>query len=56
MDTPELKDYLDIAPLNPIITKALGVFTDLEGKPNAMGESAIACNEALYEQVMRLLH
>lgn len=56
MDTPELKDCLDIAPLNPIITEALGVFTDLDGRPNAMGESAIACNEALYEQVMRLLH
>jgi len=45
----------DIAPLKPIITEAGGVFTDLEGNPNALGESSIACNEILHKQIMQLL-
>ena len=45
----------DIAPLKPIITEAGGVFTDLDGNPNALGESSIACNEILHKQIMQLL-
>ncbi|MHA2065830.1 MAG: inositol monophosphatase family protein [Candidatus Thorarchaeota archaeon] len=45
----------DIAPLRPIITEARGVFTDLDGNPNALGESSIASNEALHEQIMQLM-
>ncbi len=45
----------DIAPLKPIITEAGGVFTDLDGNQNAMGESSIACNGVLHEQILRLL-
>ncbi|MFW9845453.1 MAG: inositol monophosphatase family protein [Candidatus Thorarchaeota archaeon] len=44
----------DIAPLKPIITEAGGVFTDLDGNPVAMGESSIACNKELHDEVMRL--
>ena len=44
----------DIAPLKPIITEAGGIFTDLDGNPVAMGESSIACNRALHDEVMRL--
>ncbi|MFW9802819.1 MAG: inositol monophosphatase family protein [Candidatus Thorarchaeota archaeon] len=45
----------DIAPLKPIITESKGVFTDLNGSPNAMGESSIACNEILHRQIMQLM-
>ncbi len=45
----------DIAPLKPIISEAQGVFTDLDGTPNAMGESSIACNNTLHKQIMRLV-
>jgi histidinol phosphatase-like enzyme (inositol monophosphatase family) len=45
----------DIAPLKPIITEAGGAFTDLDGTPNAMGESSIACNKTLHKQIMRLV-
>jgi histidinol phosphatase-like enzyme (inositol monophosphatase family) len=44
----------DIAPLKPIITESGGVFTDLDGNPNALGESSIACNEILHKQIMQL--
>jgi histidinol phosphatase-like enzyme (inositol monophosphatase family) len=45
----------DIAPLKPIITEAGGVFTDLDGTPNAKGESSIACNKTLHKQIMELV-
>ena len=45
----------DIAPLNPIITEAGGVFTDLDGNPNPMGESALACNKKLHDEIMNIL-
>lgn len=44
----------DIAPLGPIITEAGGVFTDLDGNSVPMGESSIACNKALHDELMRL--
>ncbi|MHA2208244.1 MAG: inositol monophosphatase family protein [Candidatus Thorarchaeota archaeon] len=45
----------DIAPLKPIISEARGVFTDLDGTPNAKGDSSIACNNTLHKQIMRLV-
>jgi len=45
----------DISPLKPIITEAGGVFTDLDGNPNAMGSSSLACNKDLHKEVMRLM-
>ncbi|MFW9925527.1 MAG: inositol monophosphatase family protein [Candidatus Thorarchaeota archaeon] len=45
----------DIAPLKPIITEAGGVFTDLDGNPNAMGLSSLACNADLHQKIMRLI-
>ncbi|MGD9396020.1 MAG: inositol monophosphatase family protein [Candidatus Thorarchaeota archaeon] len=42
----------DIAPLQPIITEAGGVFTDLDGADNAMGTSSLACNSMLYKELM----
>jgi histidinol phosphatase-like enzyme (inositol monophosphatase family) len=45
----------DIAPLKPIITEAGGVFTDLDGKDNALGTSSIACNLTLHKEVMDLM-
>ncbi|MHA1906915.1 MAG: inositol monophosphatase family protein [Candidatus Thorarchaeota archaeon] len=45
----------DIAPLSPIITEAGGVFTDLDGRPNPMGDSALACNKSLHKEVISLL-
>ncbi|MHA2141047.1 MAG: inositol monophosphatase family protein [Candidatus Thorarchaeota archaeon] len=45
----------DIAPLKPIITEAHGVFTDLDGNPNALGESSIASNDALHKQIMQFI-
>lgn len=45
----------DIAPLKPIITEAGGVFTDLDGTPNAKAESSIACNKVLHKQIMQLV-
>jgi histidinol phosphatase-like enzyme (inositol monophosphatase family) len=45
----------DIAPLKPIITEAGGVFTDLDGDPNPLGSSALACNSVLHEQIIQLV-
>ena len=45
----------DIAPLEPIITEAGGVFTDLDGNPEAMGNSSLACNRDLHEEILKLL-
>jgi fructose-1,6-bisphosphatase/inositol monophosphatase family enzyme len=42
----------DIAPLQPIITEAGGVFTDLDCTDNAMGTSSLACNSMLYKELM----
>ncbi len=44
----------DIAPLKPIITEAGGVFTNLDGKPEALGDSSIACNSVLHKEIMKL--
>jgi histidinol phosphatase-like enzyme (inositol monophosphatase family) len=45
----------DIAPLQPIITEAGGVFTDLDGIDNAMGTSSVACNSMLHKELMELI-
>lgn len=45
----------DIAPLEPIITEAGGVFTDLDGVDNAMGTSSLACNSILHKELMNLI-
>ncbi len=45
----------DIAPLHPIISEAGGVFTDLDGNENPMGNSALACNEHLHEEIMKII-
>ncbi|MFX1367185.1 MAG: inositol monophosphatase family protein [Promethearchaeota archaeon] len=44
----------DVAPLKPIITEAGGVFTNLDGEPEALGDSSIACNNVLHEEIMKL--
>jgi histidinol phosphatase-like enzyme (inositol monophosphatase family) len=45
----------DSAPVAPIITEAGGIFTDWHGTPTAFGESAIATNRALGDEVRRIL-
>ncbi|MDF1538096.1 MAG: inositol monophosphatase family protein [Candidatus Thorarchaeota archaeon] len=45
----------DIAPLEPIITEAGGIFTDLDGNPNVMGESSLATNKKLHKEILELL-
>jgi histidinol-phosphatase len=45
----------DIAPLKPIITEAGGVFTDLDGNPNPLGSSALACNSMLHKQITEII-
>jgi histidinol phosphatase-like enzyme (inositol monophosphatase family) len=45
----------DIAPLQPIITEAGGVFTDLDGNQNAMGSSSLACNKSLHKQILNIV-
>ncbi|MFW9919328.1 MAG: inositol monophosphatase family protein [Candidatus Thorarchaeota archaeon] len=45
----------DIAPLFPIISEAGGIFTDLDGNPNVMGNSALACNQMLHDEIMRII-
>jgi fructose-1,6-bisphosphatase/inositol monophosphatase family enzyme len=45
----------DIAPLQPIITESGGVFTDLDGKQNALGTSSLACNLSLHEEIMSIM-
>ncbi len=45
----------DIAPLEPIITEAGGVFTDLDGNSTAMGESSLAANKNLHKEILELL-
>ncbi len=45
----------DIAPLHPIISEAGGLFTDLDGNPNAMGTSALACNRVLHAEIMKMI-
>ena len=45
----------DVAPLGPIITEAGGVFSDLDGNPNPMGDSALACNKTLHDEIMSII-
>ncbi len=45
----------DISPLMPIITEARGTFTDLDGNPNPVGDSALASNGLLHQKVLELL-
>ncbi|MHA2423506.1 MAG: inositol monophosphatase family protein [Candidatus Thorarchaeota archaeon] len=45
----------DIAPLGPIIIEAGGIFTDLDGNANLMGESSLACNKELHDEIMNIL-
>ncbi len=45
----------DAAALQPIITEAGGVFTDLTGRPTAFGEGALATNAALAGEVRAAL-
>jgi histidinol phosphatase-like enzyme (inositol monophosphatase family) len=44
----------DIAPLYTIITEAGGTFTDLMGKPEPLGTSALASNGILHKQLLDL--
>jgi histidinol phosphatase-like enzyme (inositol monophosphatase family) len=50
-----IMEQWDIAPLNPIITEAGGVFTDLDGNPNPLGRSSLACNKELHSEIMDLI-
>jgi histidinol-phosphatase len=45
----------DIAPLKPIISEAGGAFTDLDGNPNPLGSSALACNPILHKQIIKMI-
>ncbi|NWF97109.1 MAG: histidinol phosphate phosphatase [Candidatus Thorarchaeota archaeon] len=41
----------DIAPLGPIITEAGGVLGDLDGRPDLLGTSSVACNRRLFGEL-----
>ena len=45
----------DLAALQVIVEEAGGVFSDLSGKPDPSGGSAVCTNGLLHEQVLRLL-
>ena len=45
----------DVAPLKVIITEAGGAFTDFDGRTDAIGESVIASNGHLHDEVMDLV-
>ena len=45
----------DMAALVPIVTEAGGRFTDLDGSPGPFGGNAVATNDLLHEQALRLL-
>jgi histidinol-phosphatase len=50
MVEPELSLW-DVAALIPIVTEAGGTFTDLDGRPNTGGGSAVATNGRLHEDL-----
>ena len=50
-----IMQHWDIAPLMPIITEAGGKFTDLDGNPTPIGNSSLASNGKLHQQVLELL-
>jgi histidinol phosphatase-like enzyme (inositol monophosphatase family) len=45
----------DIAPLKPIITEAGGTFTDLDGNPNPLGNSSLASNSVLHNEIIKMV-
>jgi histidinol-phosphatase len=51
MVEPELSLW-DLAALIPIVTEAGGTFTDLTGRPNPSGGSAVATNGKLHEEII----
>jgi histidinol phosphatase-like enzyme (inositol monophosphatase family) len=44
----------DVAPLMPVITEAGGVFTDINGRVDGLGESAIAGNPSIHHAILAL--
>ena len=54
MVEPELSLW-DLAALIPIVTEAGGTFTDLTGRPNPSGGSAVATNGKLHEEIIERL-
>ena len=51
---PELALH-DMAALVPIVTEAGGRFTSLRGEPGPFGDSAVASNGLLHDEVLRIL-
>ncbi len=51
-----IANHWDLAPMPVIISEAGGRFTDLKGRPSAVGGSGLATNGRLHDDVLDLLH